>query len=60
MRQEGPFASINWDACTDDTLPPGHIKFLHGDDQASVFRLDTETETSELVATWKEKPPRLK
>lgn len=38
------------EACLDDTLPPDHIKFLHGDDQASVFRLDLETETSELVA----------
>ena len=54
MTDNGPFSGIEIQA--DETLPPDYIKFLHADDQASVFKLDTQSETSELVATWEEKP----
>jgi hypothetical protein len=36
-------------ACLDDTLPPDHIKLLSGG-EASVFKLDGETESADLVA----------
>jgi hypothetical protein len=55
---DGPFGGIGIETLVDDTLPPDHVKFLHGDDQASVFRLDLESESSELVATWPEKAVR--
>ena len=48
---DGPFADIP--IHTDDTLPPGTVKFLHGDDQATVFAIDGEAATP--IATWPEK-----
>lgn len=52
---DGPFTGIDLEVLMDETLPPGYVKFLHGDQQATVFRINAESESSELVATWPEK-----
>lgn len=56
MIEEGPFAGIEIRELIDVTLPPDHIKVLCGG-QATVFKLDLETETAIPVATWPECSP---
>jgi len=52
---DGPFSGVDLEACQDETLPPDHVKFLHADNEASVYRLDLEKESGKLVATWPER-----
>lgn len=48
-----PFDAEQWARCVDETLPPDYIKIL-GNGEASVFRLDMETERAVPTAKWPE------
>lgn len=52
---DGPFRGVDIELLADETLPPDYVKFLHGEDQASVFRLNSSDESATLMATWPEK-----
>lgn len=54
--EDGPFAGLEIHELIDLTLPPDHIKVLVAG-QATVFKLDLETETATPVATWPERSP---
>jgi 3,4-dihydroxy-2-butanone 4-phosphate synthase len=58
QRVPGPFDAIDIATLLDDTLPPGHVKILSGED-AHVFRTNPESESSVEVARWPEKAPHV-